>query len=51
MAIKGKGNIDLSIGHKILRLLDAFYILGLTVNLINTTKLWRNSISVYFAAG
>ena len=51
LAIKGKGNIDLSVGDKVLRLSDALYVPGLTVNLISTTRLWRNGIGVYFPAG
>lgn len=51
LAIKGKGNIDLSIGDTVLRLSDALYVPGLTVNLIHTAKLWRNGIGVYFLPG
>ena len=51
LAIKGKGNIDLSVGDTVLRLSDALYIPGLTVNLISTAKLWRNGIGVYFPPG
>lgn len=39
LAIKDKKNIDLSIRDTVLRLLNALYVLGLTVNLISTTKL------------
>ena len=48
LAIKGKGNIDLSVGNTVLRLSDALYVPGLIVNLISTTRLWRNGIGVYF---
>ena len=51
LAIKGKGNIDLSVGDTVLRLSDALYVPGLTVNLISTAKLWRNGIGVYFPPG
>lgn len=51
MAIKGKGNIDLAVGNNVLRLSDTLYVLGLTVNLISTTRLWRKGIGVYFPAG
>lgn len=51
MAIKRKGNIDLSVGDIVLRLSDALYVLGLTVNLISTTRLWCNGIGVYFLPG
>lgn len=39
LAIKGKENIDLSDGNTILRLLDALYVPGFTINLIITAKL------------
>lgn len=51
LAIKGRGNIDLSVDNTVLRLLDAFYVSGLTVNLISIARLWRNGIGVYFPAG
>lgn len=47
MAIKSKGNIDLSIRDMILRLLDELYILDLIMNFINTIRLWHNGIGVY----
>lgn len=50
MAIKGKRNINLTIGDKVLRLLDALYVLRFIVNFISTTMLWRNDIGVYFPA-
>ena len=50
LAIKSKRNIDLSVRDKVLRLSDALYVLGLTVNLISTTRLWHNGISIYFSA-
>ena len=50
LAIKGKGNIDLSVGDKVLRLSDVLYVPGLTVNFISTTRLWHNGIGVYFPA-
>lgn len=48
LVIKSKENINLSVGDKMLRLLDVFYILAFTMNLISTTRLWRNSIGIYF---
>lgn len=51
LAIKGKRNIDLAVGDMVLRLLDALYVPGLIVNLISTTRLWRNGIGVYFLLG
>ena len=39
LAIKDKENIDLAVGDTLLRLLDALYVPGLTVNLISTTRL------------
>ncbi len=51
LAIKGKENIDLAVGDTLLRLSDALYAPGLTVNLISTARLWRNRIRFYFPAG
>ena len=51
LAIKGKKNIDLSVEDTILRLLNALYIPGLTVNFISIAKLWHNGIGVYFPLG
>ena len=48
LAIKAKGNIDLLVRNIVLRLSDAFYFLGPVMNLISTTKLWYNSIGIYF---
>lgn len=49
LAIKGKKNINFFVGDKVLKLSDAFYVPGLTINLINTTRLWYNSIGIYFS--
>ena len=51
LAIKDKGNIDLAVGDTVLKLSDAFYVPGFTVNLISTARPWRNRIGVYFPAG
>lgn len=50
LAIKNNKNIDLSIENKILKLLNALYILSFTVNFISIIKLWHSSIGVYFPA-
>lgn len=51
MAIKDKKNIDLFVRNKVLRLSDALYVSGFTVNLISITRLWHNSIGIYYPAG
>lgn len=38
----------MSIENTVLRLLDALYVLGLTVNFISIAKFWHNDISIYF---
>ena len=49
--LRAKGNIDLFAGDKVLKLLDTLYVSGLIMNLINTIRLWRNDIGIYFPAG
>ena len=51
LGIKGKRNINLAVGDTVLRLSDALYVPDLIVNLISTTRLWRNGIGVYFPPG
>lgn len=48
LAIKGKKTIHLFVKDTILRLLDAFYVLSLTINFINIVKLWHNDIGIDF---
>lgn len=43
-----KKNINLSIEDKVLGLLNTFYILDFTINLIGITKFLLNNINIYY---